>query len=218
MKLQKELAVTLRPDDLLVKHRVHPPGQLLILVTDISGSMGGRLMKLAKRIAVGLLQDVYVGRNRVAMIAFRERNAELLFGPTDQVELVVNSVAALPCGGTTPLAGGLTLAHETWTHVKHQYPSLLPTMLLISDGRANVGSQPGYVSILAEVEDAARRLSLTENLRIAFLDTTEAGKNDQAARRLTSQLGAERVPLHRLETLSDDPVAAVCELVLMERD
>jgi len=178
---------------------------LLLLVVDISGSMGGEMMALAKRTALTLLEQAYVKRDRIAMVAFRDRTAELLFPPTNQAGLVHRALAGLPCGGTTPLAMGLELAHRILQRIAAREPDLKSYMLLVSDGRANVGSLPGLEAIRSEVEAWSRALAEQRSIEVLFLDTTEEGKEDFPARWLSSRMGARRFLLWRLLRAGQDP-------------
>jgi len=200
------LALHVRPDELLRKLRMHRPRRLLLLVVDASGSMGGALMDLARRTAVGLLDQAYLDRDRVAPIAFRHRTAELLLPPTSHPEQVQRALVDLQCGGTTPLAAGLDLAHHTLRDAARRSNAAESTLLLISDGRANVGRRPGLLALEREVDHSARALTRTKHLRLHFLDTTPPGKHDGPARRLAAQLAAEHHLLWQLERAGPDPV------------
>ncbi len=190
-----ELAIHLALRELLVKQRVRRPGQLLLFVADASGSMGGSLTDLAKAIGAAALRDAYLKRAQVAVIAFRDRSAALLCPPTRKVGRVHGALEGLPLGGTTPLASGLDLALETLARQRRRDPTRRCTLVVITDGRANVGSVPGHERILREVEGAARRLAALQDVPLLLLDTTEPGKNDQAAARLSGWLQADRLAL-----------------------
>ncbi|MFC1889510.1 VWA domain-containing protein, partial [Thermodesulfobacteriota bacterium] len=196
-------------DDLQRKYRLHRPGRLLLVVVDGSGSMGGRLLELAKNTALSLIERAYVRRDHVSMIVFRERRAELLFSPTNQARLVHRALADLPCGGTTPLARGLELAWECLRRTASSEPELDCNMLLISDGRANVGSSPGFNALHAEVDSWSALLASRLGLRILFLDTTVEGKDDSTARRLSARLGAGRFLLWRIIRSGLDPATEI---------
>jgi magnesium chelatase subunit D len=193
--------------DLLVKVRVRRPAQLLLFVVDASGSMGGVLTDYARRMAAAVLSDAYLKRAAVAMIAFRERSAELVLGATRKVDRVHRAIDALPLGGTTPLAAALELARRTLERELAKAHGIRPKLILISDGRANVGSRAGHESVTAEVRAAARGLAELTALRVLFLDTTEAGKDDRRARALESWLGAKRLSLAKLTAAGRDPAA-----------
>jgi magnesium chelatase subunit D len=195
--------------DLMLKARLIRPGRLVLFVVDLSGSMGTALMVLARRVALGLLQDAYLSRDRVAMIAFRGGKAELLFGSTNQTALVSRrlSEVTLLTGGTTPLAAGLELALGTLRRTELTDPGRRQTLVLISDGRANVGVGG---PIRAELGAAARALALKSGLQRVFLDTTEEGKDNRQAAWLAEQLGAQRLELRHI---GSEPARSIVELV-----
>jgi len=66
-------------------------------------------------------------------------------------------------------------------------------------------------AVLAEVAAASRALATVPDLRILFLDATEAGKNDQPARDLQRRLRCERMLLSRLVRTGRDPAAALTQ-------
>lgn len=191
------LAFQLRPNELLRKIRFHRPGRLLLLVVDISGSMGSRLMALAQRLAQDLLKGAYQKRDRIAMVAFRDHSAELLYPPTNQVELIRRSMSNLTLGGTTPLAQGLECAHRSFKQAMAREAYQETIMVLISDGRSNTSQNTGFQSMHEELEFQARKLAAEATMKILFLDTTEAGKEDRPAARLARWLQAERLQLWR---------------------
>jgi magnesium chelatase subunit D len=191
--------------DLRAKVRVRRPAELLLFVVDASGSMGGVLTEYARRMAVAVLTSAYLKRATVAMIVFRDRSAELLLSATRKVDRIEKALGALPLGGTTPLAAGLDLARRTLAREIDRSRGMRPTLILISDGRANVGSQIGHESVVGEVESMARRIAELSEVRVLFLDTTEAGKDDRRARSLQAWLGAERLSLAKLTRTGRDP-------------
>ncbi len=162
-------------------------------------------MALAQRVAVGVLEHAYIKRDRVAMVAFRARQAALLFGPTNQVERAHRALFSLPLGGTTPLGAGLGLAYQSLVRAAAQDRAETQTLVLISDGRANVAARPGYGAVLSEVAAAAAALRRLDGLRIVFLDTTEPGKHDGPAQELSWQLGGERIRLADARAHGRDP-------------
>ncbi len=207
------LAINIRRAELLQKRRATPPEELLLFLVDTSGSMGGKLTGLAKQMATAVLRDAYLTRSRVSMIAFREQAAELLLSSTRKVGRVHKALEALPCGGTTPLASGLLLAHRSLRRQQLLQGHHRATMILLSDGRANVGSRPGYEGVLAEVEQQATKIAQLGNVGVVLVDTTEEGKNDAAARQLSEWLTAQRIALAQLRRRGRDPVDALRAVV-----
>jgi magnesium chelatase subunit D len=157
--------------------------------------MGGQKLALARAVALAAVRHVYLKRDRVALIAFRQRDACLLLPPTTQTELVQRRLQCLASGGTTPLGAALWLA---WRTVRHELGQSLPshsTLAVISDGRANVASRPGLAHLWGEIEAACRLLARVPHR--VLLDTTLPGRDDRSATRLQGLLGAQRIRLGR---------------------
>ena len=86
---------------------------LLCLVVDASGSMGARArLARVKGALLELLRDAYARRDRVAVVAFRDREGHLLVPPGTPLELAAEAIGRLSTGGRTPLAEGLALAEQ----------------------------------------------------------------------------------------------------------
>lgn len=202
-----------RTRELWLRLRRQRPGRLLLFVLDISGSMGGELTALAQQVALHLLRDAYLRRDRLGVLAFRGSSAELLVSPTNQAEQVRRALAELPCGGTTPLARGLQLCLETLRRERLCVVGRRDVLVLLSDGRANVGRGRGHAALAAEVEAAARALAAQEDLRRVMLDTTEQGQPDAPARRLCRCLGAQRLRLSDVRRDGLDLAEVVGELL-----
>ena len=133
-------AVRILPDDFRGRMRRGRSGALVVFVVDASGSMGaGERMRYAKAASLGLLYDAYRKRDRVGVVAFRGDRAELLVPPTNSVELAERRLRFLPSGGRTPLALGLELARKTIDRALGGARPLSPMLVLVSDGKANVG-------------------------------------------------------------------------------
>ena len=82
-------------------------GNLVVFCVDASGSMGARRrMAQVKGVVLGLLTDAYQRRDRVALVTFRDDEAQLALAPTSSVERVAQALKELPTGGRTPLAQG----------------------------------------------------------------------------------------------------------------
>jgi len=206
-------SVRIRAGELQRKLRLIRPGRLLLFLVDISGSMGGRHMELARKVSAFMLVHAYVRRDHLAMVAFRNRSAELVVPPTHRAERVRDTLAGLPCGGLTPLGRGLTLARNTLGNTLRRNPGLQAFLVLISDARANVGPRPGSGSMREEIEWQARGLAGLRGLKILFLDTTEEGKRDTDAVRLSRDLRAQRFRLWRLLRSGRDPAVEIARAV-----
>ena len=155
-------AFLIEPWDVREKVRETKTGSLILFVVDASGSMGAqRRMVAVKGAILSLLLDAYQRRDRVGLIAFRGVGAQVLLPPTSSVDLAHVMLQEMPTGGRTPLSRGLLLAMEVIEAEKQKDRNVLPFLVLLSDGRANVamGSSAGPERTSAHPEPVEGRTS-----------------------------------------------------------
>jgi magnesium chelatase subunit D len=127
-----------RPD-LRQKVRERKIGNLIVFVVDASASMDAeQRMAATKGAILSLLQDAYVRRDRVAVVIFKNRTAEVVLRPTSSVSLARRRLEKLSVGGTTPLTHGLMAGYKVVKTELRRDPSVRPLLVLISDGRGNI--------------------------------------------------------------------------------
>ena len=138
------LALQVEPWDLRQKERESKVGNLIVFVVDASGSMGAqRRMESTKGAVASLLLDAYQRRDQVALIAFRGARSEVVLPPTGSAQQARRSLEEIPTGGRTPLAHALLEARKLIVQQRQRDPNMVPLMVLLSDGRANVGVSGG---------------------------------------------------------------------------
>jgi magnesium chelatase subunit D len=136
---RREMALKVEASDLHAKVRERKVGNLLVFVVDCSASMGTQRRILATQGAIlSLLVDAYQRRDRVGLITFREQSAAVILRPTSSIELAKKAFQSLAIGGTTPISKGLLTAYELIQRELQKDRGLLPVLILISDGNANV--------------------------------------------------------------------------------
>jgi magnesium chelatase subunit D len=136
---REPMAFLIEPWDVREKVRETKTGSLILFVVDASGSMGAqRRMVAVKGAILSLLLDAYQRRDRVGLIAFRGTRAEVLLPPTSSVDLAQVYLQEMPTGGRTPLSSGLHLALQVFETEQLKDRGVLPLLVLLSDGRANV--------------------------------------------------------------------------------
>ncbi|MDP2659653.1 MAG: VWA domain-containing protein [Dehalococcoidia bacterium] len=148
----QENMLHIRMEDLHSKIRQRKVGNLLLFVVDASGSMGvGQRMSAAKGAVLSLLSDAYQRRDKVGMITFSARKAQMVLDPTPSVERAKDKLKNISVGGTTPLSAGLIMAYELAKRERLRHPDLLPLLILMTDGHGNVavGSQDPMVEAMA---------------------------------------------------------------------
>lgn len=151
--------VDVRGEDLRVTRHRQPAESVTIFVVDASGSAALHRLAEAKGAVELLLADCYVRRDRVALIAFRGRDAETLLPPTRSLLRAKRSLAGLPGGGGTPLAAGLDAAANLADDLARR--GVTPIIVLLTDGQANVArdGRGGRTQAAQDAGKAARRLA-----------------------------------------------------------
>jgi magnesium chelatase subunit D len=125
--------------DLRQKVRERKIGNLIVFVVDASASMDAeQRMAATKGAILSLLQDAYVRRDRVAVVIFKNRTAEVVLRPTSSVSLARRRLEKLSVGGTTPLTHGLMAGYKVVKTELLRDPTIRPLLVLISDGRGNI--------------------------------------------------------------------------------
>jgi magnesium chelatase subunit D len=182
--------------DIREKVRERKISNLIVFVLDTSGSMGvENHMVMTKGAILSLLTDAYQKRDRIALITFHGSQAELVLEPTNSVQRAERILRQLPTGGRTPLADGLRMAGELLEKERMRDAGILPLLIVVSDGRANValqGSDP--------IEDVRRMSVKIRELDInaMVVDTEAEHFRIGLASRLASWLAG---PCYRIEDL-----------------
>jgi len=184
--------VVVRTEDLrMARRRQHRPGTTVFLV-DASGSSALHRMAEAKGAVELLLAECYVRRDQVAVLAFRGTGAQVLLPPTRSLVRAKRQLAALPGGGGTPLASGIEAARELCLQISRRGEA--PTLVLLTDGRANIAADggPGRERATGDAHAAADRLR-EQGLSALVIDTSP--QPGDAASVLAARMGARYLAL-----------------------
>ncbi|MDP5311129.1 putative cobaltochelatase [Streptomyces poriferorum] len=171
--------LVVRRDDLRQAVREGREGNLVLFVVDASGSMAARQrMTAVKGAVLSLLMDAYQRRDKVGLITFRGKDAEVVLPPTSSVDAAAARLEMLPTGGRTPVAAGLLKAHDVLRVERLRDPSRRPLLVVVTDGRATGGPEPvalasraarlheveGTASVVVDCESGPVRLGLAVSL------------------------------------------------------
>jgi magnesium chelatase subunit D len=180
--------VQLELSDVRVKKYRNKAGALFCFLVDASGSMALHRMRQAKGAVHTLLEKAYVKRDRVALIAFRGDQAELLMPPTQSVELAKRALDLLPTGGGTPLASALISAGDVAQQARMR--GIMQTVaVVLTDGRGNIpftaGNDPQeeLQQLAGYVQDCG--------MHVMIVDTKRSYLSKGEARQLAEWLGAD---------------------------
>ncbi|MGA9204369.1 magnesium chelatase subunit D family protein, partial [Methanoregula sp.] len=191
------LAVKIEPSDLREKVRERKMGNTVLFVVDASGSMGAQQrMTAVKGAILSLLIDAYQKRDRVGLVIFRGKGAEVLLPPTSSVELARKYMQTLPVGGKTPLAHGLSRGFEVLQRELAVNHHTIPRMILISDGKANVSMGSG-----SPIDDAKEVAAHIRDAGISsfVIDSEQSFITFGLAHTLSDELGAKYLRLKDLQ-------------------
>ncbi|MFD6425353.1 putative cobaltochelatase [Streptomyces sp. NPDC060198] len=185
--------LVVRRDDLRQATREGREGNLVLFVVDASGSMAARRrMSAVKGAVLSLLLDAYQRRDKVGLVTFRGRDAELVLPPTSSVDAAAARLETLPTGGRTPLAAGLLKAHDVLRVERMRDPSRRPLLVVVTDGRATGGPEP--VALAAR----AGRLHAAEGTASVVVDCESGIVRLGLAAQLARDLGGTAVTLDEL--------------------
>ncbi|WP_405809652.1 putative cobaltochelatase [Streptomyces sp. NBC_01520] len=185
--------LVVRRDDLRQATREGREGNLVLFVVDASGSMAARQrMSAVKGAVMSLLLDAYQRRDKVGLVTFRGKDAEVVLPPTSSVDAAAARLESLPTGGRTPLAAGLLRAHDVLRVERLRDPSRRPLLVVVTDGRATGGPEP--VALAAR----AGRLHAAEGTASVVVDCESGIVRLGLAAQLARDLGGTAVTLDEL--------------------
>ena len=164
----------IRQSDIREKVRRRRVATLISVVFDASGSMNDlKKTSVTKNVVLALLRDAYQRRDRVSLVTYSGRSAEVVLPFTSSVELARKYIDHIPFGSTTPLASGLLLGLRVLQAENKKEPSAIPILALITDGTANMPMDVGG-NIEREISNICRLLG-TWHINVLVIDISEDG-------------------------------------------
>ncbi|MEU9705989.1 putative cobaltochelatase [Streptomyces sp. NPDC047981] len=202
--------LVVRRDDLRQATREGREGNLVLFAVDASGSMAARQrMSAVKGAVLSLLLDAYQRRDKVGLVTFRGRDAEVALPPTSSVDAAAARLEQLPTGGRTPLSAGLLKAHDVLRVERLRDPSRRPLLVVVTDGRAT-GGGADPVALAAR----AARLHAADGTAAVVVDCETGPVRLGLAGNLARELGGTAVTLDELRA---DSIAGLVRNVQAEQ-
>ena len=191
--------IEVRASDFRVARVQERAETITIFAVDASGSSALNRLAEAKGAVELLLADCYVRRDKVAVIGFRGRAAEVVLAPTRSLVRAKRGLSGLPGGGGTPLAAGISAATELADATRRRGGT--PVIVLLTDGRGNVAldGTGGRARADADARQSARRLRAAGHTAL-LIDTSPQPQT--SARELAAEMGAAYLPLPRADATS----------------
>jgi magnesium chelatase subunit D len=185
--------LSIRHDDLRIRRFVARTESTTIFAVDASGSAAFARLSEAKGAVELLLAEAYVKRAEVALVAFRGETAELALPPTRSLARAKRELAALAGGGGTPMAAGIDVARQVAERERAR--GRTPLVVVLTDGRANVGGKPGVSP--QECALASARAFAATGMAAVFIDCSARPRAEGPA--LAAAMAARYVALPRLD-------------------
>jgi len=160
------LALKICMEDIREKLRLCRAPATIVFVVDLSGSMLLNI-EAVREALLGLHSDAYRCRDRVGIVALKDLGAVVVQHPITNLRVVAKKLLDLKVSGYTPLAAGMLKAWEVLKEEKRRNPHVVPIMVLITDGSANVplrrSLETGEIRQIDEIRVAVREY---ENLAV----------------------------------------------------
>ncbi|MFO1123748.1 MAG: magnesium chelatase subunit D [Hyphomicrobiales bacterium] len=184
--------IQVRREDFRIKRYKQRHESTAIFVVDASGSAALQRMAEAKGAVELILADCYIRRDRIALIAFRGRKADVLLPPTRSLQRARRSLADLPGGGGTPLGTAIDAGLSVADQVRRGGGA--PLLVFLTDGRGNIARDgtPDRAAAARDSQDAATAIRLA-GFRAMVIDISAIP--GEAARQLALNMGATYLPL-----------------------
>ncbi len=193
-KLAGGMRMIVTRDDFRVARIKQRTEATAIFAVDASGSTAFQRLAEAKGAVETILAECYVRRDKVAMVAFRNRKAEVLLPPTRSLERAKRALAGLPGGGGTPLASGLDEAFELALQVRRSGGN--PIVIVLTDGKGNVTrAGEGNKAKALEESQAAAKMFAAESFDALIIDVSP--EPQKSAKFLANTMKATYLPMPR---------------------
>ncbi len=168
----------------------------ILFIVDASGSMGAqKRMSAVKGAILSLLIDAYQKRDKIGLITFRAKRADIILPLTSDIAMAQEYMKKIEIGGKTPLAEGLKKGLETITAEMMKNHLAKPLLILVSDGRGNVS-----LSDKNPLSESFTVASMIKEAKIPslVLDSEEGFVALGYARKLADAMGAKYMKLSEL--------------------
>lgn len=131
------VAVEILPEDIRVKVKEYRSPLSVVVLLDMSESMVSSLDNVARAI-LSLHKSAYRRRDRVGLVVFKGSEAMVLQKPTTNLNLVVSKLFTVGASNFTPIPAGINKALDVLTEQMHRSRDLVPVLIVITDGIANI--------------------------------------------------------------------------------
>lgn len=179
--------------DLRLKRFRRKKQAAILFLVDASRSQGSKeRLSFAKSAVLSILKQAYASRDRIGMVIFGDRKAELVLPLTKSVDFAAKRMEELKAKGNTPLAMGIRRAIQVLEVEKQKNPEEPGILVILTDGKCNFDTREGKPFSLAL--EAAGELRQKE-IPTLVIDTENSIFGLGIAGQLSEAAGAEYVKL-----------------------
>lgn len=165
----------------------------ILFVVDASRSQGSHeRLAFVKGAVLAILQQAYTKRDKVGVIVFGNRQAQVALPFTKSVDFAAKQMEQLTAKGNTPLAQGIRLAVTTMEQEIRKYPENLHLLVFLTDGKCNYDTQKGQP--LKLVMEAAGELK-EKHLQVLVVDTESSVFGMGLAKKIAAAADGEYVEM-----------------------
>jgi len=129
--------VTIKPTDLREKIHGKRNRACLVIVLDTSKSMEDLFYMIMDSLIM-LKNVAWRKRDKISLVVCAGNSAKIVLQPTTNINIVKRQLSQIPMYGRTPLADGMLKALRILELEKRRNPDIIPIIIIISDGLANV--------------------------------------------------------------------------------
>jgi len=109
----------------------------IMLILDLSDSMSVTRVHL-REVLHKVYQEAYRYRDKLGIVALKDANAAVIQPPTRNLRVVAGKIRMLKVSGYTPLASGILEAIRSLHREKLRDPEIIPMVVILTDGFANI--------------------------------------------------------------------------------
>ena len=197
---KRGLSIAIESQDIRDKIRVKRDSCSFLFAIDVSGSLvDSGMMQDIKDGVKAMLMEGYVQRDKVALLTFRFRSAQISVPFTRSLEGIYEVLDNTTTGGGTPLGTALLMIREYMINYVRKNPEERCYIILITDGEA---TEPAVRGSIAPVE--LKKITATMNIpntEWTVVDSSLVPGKMNHALKLAEMLGGRYVRLEDLKSV-----------------
>ena len=168
--------IKIETSDLREKIRKHGGRATIVVIVDISGSMGAdKKTNRVKDMLNQIINNSQKYKDKLTIIGFKGQSSEIIVPTTKRAKSFQKYINNITVGGTTPLASGLNKGLEILKKEK-KYKEYVPIMILLTDGMPNVSLKKNPLTDSLNIAHKLKKEEIN-NIVVNFERTKQNGRS-----------------------------------------